>query len=85
MTYRVIWTKNAFKSLSKLDKQIAQRIVDRLEFIKDDPIASVKRLQGVEVFSLRVGDHRVILAVDFVKNTIVVNNIGHRSNVYDRL
>ena len=85
MIYDLLWTKNALKSLSKLDKQMAQRIIDKLEFIKDDPFSSIKRLHGIDMFSLRVGDYRVLLAIDFSKGNIIVNGIGNRSNVCNKL
>jgi len=45
--------------------------------------ASAKKLSGVELWRIRVGDYRVIYALDDGKLTVLVVRLGHRREVYD--
>ena len=83
MTYEVLCSDLALKQLSKLDKEIGQRIIATLERIRTRPDAYVKKLVGDEGYRLRVGNYRVIVDLDREKLIILVLRIGHRRNVYD--
>lgn len=85
MIYQVIWSEKSRKSLEAIDKNISERIISKVEDIKKDPFVFVKRLQGVALYSLRVGDYRVILDIENKKMVIFVIKIRHRSKVYDGL
>ncbi|EQD66076.1 plasmid stabilization system protein [mine drainage metagenome] len=67
-----------------MNKQLAQRIYTRLREIadSDNPFIHVKRLTGVALFSLRVGDYRVIMDIKRNSLIILVLRVGHRRNVY---
>jgi mRNA interferase RelE/StbE len=82
MVYDVRWTKTALRQLEKLDTKIAGRIINQVESISDDPFKSVKRLSGFNLYSLRVGDYRVIMSIQGKKMFIFVLEVGHRSSVY---
>ena len=43
------------------------------------------RMQGVEVFRLRVGDYRIIYQFDLSKNILHLIAVGHRRDVYENL
>ena len=83
MSYQVIWSEKSKKSLKALDKTTSSRIVAKVESIKNDPFVFVKHLEGVKLYSLRVGDYRVILDIENQKMVIFVVKAGHRSKVYD--
>lgn len=76
----------ARKALSKLDRQIAQRIRDGLDRLAalEDPTAPCKPLSGplAGLWRYRLGDYRVILDVDRNKVVIVALDLGHRSDIY---
>ena len=60
MTYQVILQRSAEKELDALEKPVHKRIVARLLALEEDPRpAGVKKLQGQEIYRLRVGDYRV--------------------------
>ncbi len=48
----------------------------------DDPARHLTKLRSVDAFRLRVGDHRVILDVDWEGRVLYVLTLGHRSTVY---
>ena len=85
MPFSIYFTVNSEKELANLDKVIKKRIKAKLEKLYANPTLFVKRLKGVELFSLRVGDYRVILSIDPTGQKITVMQIGHRKNVYDKL
>jgi mRNA interferase RelE/StbE len=85
MSYQVLLSEDAKRTLLKLDKAVAGRIVKKLESAKDDPIPHLKRLEGVPLFSLRIGDYRLIISMDFEKKIMLVVRVGHRKKIYDGL
>ncbi len=82
MTYEVKWTDTSLKQLKKLDKNLAKRIVDKVESISKDPFVFVKKLKGFDLYTLRIGDYRVIISIEGKKMIIFVLEIGHRSVIY---
>lgn len=85
MTYQVIWSEKARKDLQELDKAISNRITAKVESIKDQPFSYTKHLVGVPLYSLRVGDCRVIMDIKNKQMLIFVVKIGHRRGVYKEL
>ncbi len=85
MSYDIEISDDARRSFTKLDRKIAQRIYTKLKAIadSDNPFLHIKKLTGVELFSLRVGDYRVVLDIRRGKLLILVVKIGHRRNVYE--
>ncbi len=85
MPYEIVWSDEATKDFSKLQKPMQKRIANRLEFIANDPFLFVKHLMGVSVYSLRIGDYRLILSIERKKLIILVMKIRHRSKVYNEV
>jgi len=83
--FSIYFTDNSEKELGKLAKTIQKRIKAKLEKVSSDPMLFVKRLKGVDLFSLRVGDYRVILNIEWTGQKITVMKLGPRKNVYDKL
>ena len=85
MVWEVIWSEKSKKQLATVEKQIARRIRDRVLEIREDPYKAVKRLRGMNLYSLRVGSYRVILNLMGRKMVIFVVSASDRAHVYDRL
>ncbi len=79
----LLFDRNAVRFLKKLDRKIKMRIMNKLEEAKNQPEAYFVRLKGVDFWKLRIGNYRVIAAID--KNRIRILKIGPRKNVYRRL
>ncbi|WP_113239936.1 type II toxin-antitoxin system RelE family toxin [Escherichia coli] len=88
----MVWTINysdrALKSLRKMDKQNARRIVDFRSLriaVAADPRQSGKPLKGGlgEFWRYRVGDYRVLCEIRDDELVILAATIGHRREVYD--
>ncbi len=88
MAWTIDYSERALKSLKKMDKQNAKRILDFLEqriAILEDPRTSGKPLKGdLGIFwRYRVGDYRVLCEIQDSKLVILTALIGHRKEIYE--
>ncbi len=88
MAWRIEYDAGAKKDLSRLDRQIAQRI---LEFLGgrvaklEDPRSIGEALKGSvlgDFWKYRVGDYRIIAEIQDKSLRIYVIEIGNRKEVY---
>ncbi|MDD1661952.1 MAG: type II toxin-antitoxin system RelE/ParE family toxin [Methanomicrobiales archaeon] len=82
MEYRVLLTKSARRALLALPGEQGERIAGALRSLHQDPYSRVKRLKGSQLFSMRVGDYRILLTIRRDQLLVLVIRIGHRGNVY---
>jgi mRNA interferase RelE/StbE len=81
MHYDLQYKPKAQKSLRKLPRQTARRILHAIERLADDLQGDVKRLTEHEpAYRLRVGDYRVLFDVN--GSTIIIYEIWHRQHDY---
>lgn len=86
MTYAVAFTPRAERDLRKTPAQERERIRPKVLALAENPRPpGVKPLKGYAkgVLRLRVGDYRVIYAIDDAKREVTICGVGHRSEVYD--
>ncbi len=78
----ILYTKQAEKQISKLDKTTKKRIKDGIEKI---PMGDIIRLQGVEpiMFRLRIGDYRVIF--EMTTKRVIIRHVLPRGKAYNRV
>jgi len=84
MIYKIIWDKKPREMLQKLQQIISSRIYKKVNELTENPFSKIKRLKGIDAFSLRVGDYRIILDVDMNKKLITILRLGHRKNIYKK-
>jgi mRNA interferase RelE/StbE len=84
MRYTLSWTRRSETDLAKLPRDIASRIVDKIESIIDDPHRTATPCEGYPWFHQRVGHYRAILDIKDSELSIDVLKVGPRKNVYDR-
>lgn len=89
MGWRVEFGDVAKKQLGSLDRQAAKRIIAylraRVEAV-DDPRRTGSPLKGARFGNLwryRVGDYRIIAAIEDSALRVLVVKVGHRRDVYD--
>jgi mRNA interferase RelE/StbE len=83
--YKIVFKKEAAKSLSKLPRNVAKTIRQKLEAIAANPYAensNAKKLQGREGYRLRVGDWRVLYEIQNDQLVILVLKVAPRGEVY---
>ena len=84
ITFAIHWSKQAERFLAKLPREIAQRIVSKVNSTKDNPYHFLKHYEGADFYKLRVGDYRLLVDVDVTENVISIRVLGHRRNIYQR-
>ena len=86
MTYRVEFEDTAESDLSRLDETVGQQIVDKLSWLSENADAvrhKALKHQWTGVFSLRVGNYRIMYELCCQERLIVVLFVRHRREVYD--
>lgn len=87
MAWKINFSDRAEKQLRKLDKTIARRILKYLkENVESDPKAVGKYLKGnlADLWRYRVGDYRLICTFKHGELIVLVLEIGHRREIYDK-
>lgn len=84
MSYKILLSPKANNFLKKLDKKDKERIENKLRDLREDselgkPLTG--KLSGL--WSLRIGDYRVLYQIKDNELVILVLKIGHRKKVYD--
>ncbi|MBI2564533.1 type II toxin-antitoxin system RelE/ParE family toxin [Candidatus Woesearchaeota archaeon] len=72
--------------LKKADKQLAQRIIQRIEKLAEDPFpADIKRVvnRKEKIFRVSVGDYRIQYCVLYEKNILFISDIDKRERAYE--
>ena len=82
MTFDVLLTPKAAKSLRKLERSVGPRIAESLKVLESSP-NSGEQLKPSRFWKMRVGDYRVVYEIDKPSNRVVVLFVGHRKSVYD--
>ena len=83
--YKIVFTRQAYKSLRRLPKDIVHRMRERLDQIAENPFSqhpNVIKLQNRPGYRLRVGDWRVIYDVQEGELIILVLKVGSRGDIY---
>ena len=83
--FRVILTPEAQQDIKRLDPSLQTRILDKLAWMGQNvSLLRHQSLQGREwqgCFKYRVGDYRIIYAMDPSAEELTVLKVGHRRQV----
>lgn len=85
--YQVQILESASRELSRLDLQMARRIVKRIKWLAANmETARLEALTGelTGLYKLRIGDYRVIYEPLHAERHLVIHMIQHRREVYRR-
>lgn len=83
--YQIEYTRDALKALKAMPRNVALQIRGKIEQLAENPFAAnnnVRKLVGREAFRLRVGDWRVIYAIDGGRLVIHVLAVAPRGGAY---
>ncbi|MEE9432740.1 MAG: type II toxin-antitoxin system RelE/ParE family toxin [Sphingorhabdus sp.] len=82
---RIIYSRQAAKSLQRMDGATSKRIRNKIRLLADDPEAlanNVRKLKGAEnLMRLRIGDWRVIYTDDGI--ILSIQRIAPRGSAYE--
>jgi mRNA interferase RelE/StbE len=83
-SYHVALTSSAERELQRLPKKAIARIVLRLETLATTPRPrGCKKLKGGDnEWRIRVGDYRIVYAIDDMAGSVDVTRITHRRDAY---
>ena len=81
MTYEIEFKPRAIKDLQSIPKLMVERIIEKVEALRNDLAGDVKRLTNSSPeYRLRVGDYRVLFEVEASK--VIIYRVKHRSDAY---
>lgn len=84
MSYTIDISRDAFRSLAKLDKPIRRRIQTAIDDLRTTPrppgVTALRGLPGA--FRIRVGAYRVVYTIDDSRLLVLIVDLGHRSEIY---
>ncbi len=83
--YTVNFTPIGESSLAKLDREIGQRIFDKVKWLAQNldnltPQPLKGRFSGL--YKLKVGDWRVIYEIVSNEKIVTIHSVGHRKEIY---
>ncbi|MDO4439219.1 MAG: type II toxin-antitoxin system RelE/ParE family toxin [Eubacteriales bacterium] len=81
-TYKVKFEKAAQKFLDKQDKTQRLRLYKAIYKLPEG--SDIKKMQGYNLYRLRVGDVRILYSIDDVVKIINIENIDNRGDIYKR-
>ena len=87
MAYRIFVTPKAQRQIKELDRPVQDRIRTAIRALREDPFPQgTKKLKASEgLYRIRVGDYRIVYAVEAQLLLLVVVTVGHRREAYDLL
>lgn len=82
--YAIVFARSARRELEKLPKPLASRILTKIESLSGIPRPhGCRKLEGEEnLWRIRVGDYRVLYAIDDRQKLIDIIAIRHRRDAY---
>ena len=82
--YTINFARSARKELERLSINLVSRIFPRIESLADNPHPrGCRKIRGrSNIWRIRVGDYRVLYAIDEEELTINIRAIRHRREVY---
>lgn len=87
LKWKIEFTYEGQEDLDKLNKQIRERVLDKIIWTRDNfdqtiPLSLTEEWRGF--FKLRVGDWRVVYDIERLKRRITIHRIDRRDKIYKR-
>ena len=86
MIYEVTLAPAAARQLRKFDPQVRRRVQAAIELLADDPRppTATRLVGGAGEWRVRTGDYRIIYEIEGNRLLVLVLNLGHRREIYQR-
>jgi mRNA interferase RelE/StbE len=83
MRFQIEILRSAQKSLSRIQSQDQDRIIEAIRSLADEPQPhGCKKLSGRDAWRIRIGNYRVIYEIRESKLVVLIVDIGHRKEIY---
>jgi mRNA interferase RelE/StbE len=81
--YRIVLARSACKQLAALPRDVQQQVGPQIALLADDPRPhGSQKLKGSDLYRIRVGDYRVVYAIDDDDLLIGIVRVAHRRDAY---
>jgi len=81
--YKISFKKSAFKELENIPKPNLQKIIKRIQDLKENPLpVGCQKLTNYDLYRIRQGDYRIVYLIDNKKSELKIFKIGHRKEIY---
>lgn len=86
MRYEVTLAPTAARQLRKFDPQVRRRVQAAIELLAEDPRppAATRLVGGAGEWRVRTGDYRIVYEIHQDQLLVLVLNVGHRREIYQR-
>jgi len=86
-SYKVILKPSFEKDLRSIPKSVITRVINSLDLLAENPFPrqALKLEGGEQLYRLRVGDYRVVYAVNQPAKQVLIHYVRHRREVYRTL
>ena len=84
MSYNILFKPSVERDFKRLPAHIQEKILSEIALLSEDPRpAGAVKLKGSDnLYRVRVGDYRIIYAVEDAFLVVLVVEIGHRKEIY---
>ena len=84
MLYQIEFSRQADRQFRNLPSQIQQRLKSKIDSLATTPRPhGSEKLSGTDrLYRIRVGDYRIVYAVEDDRLLILVVKVGHRREIY---
>ena len=84
MPFRIEWKKSTHKDLRKLPASTAERGIETVEGLAENPFPhGVEKLSGSQhAYRIRLGDYRIVYEVITDLKLVEIQRVRHRKDVY---
>ncbi len=82
MKYTIIFQKAASKFLKKQNRKTQERLLSAINQLPNG--TDIKKLQGYNMYRMRVGNMRILYTIDDIIMIISIENIDTRGDIYKR-
>jgi len=85
--YKIKFTKAAEKQIGKLQKNLQEKIVNKISLLANNPFPhGAKPIRDrKELIRLRYGDYRIIYTIKEKELIIIIVKISHRDDIYKNI
>jgi len=82
--FDVTYSNQAVKFLKNCDKNLAERILAKIEKLRENPIIlETIKVKGEDTLRVRVGKIRILYIIKGNENVLLITKIDKRPHVYD--
>ena len=83
MNYSIMWSPQASHLLRNLQNSVAERILGKLDEIKENPFRYLASYEG-RGYKLRIGDYRLLIDLDFKNKILLIRVLDKRGRIYKK-